>query len=262
MNALPAVPAPLPPGAETLAPRWRDDTLLDRLGPGFHREVALQPLPDPHWVARSEVLAGSLGLSDWLNTPEALAVLAGNAAPTTQRLPRASVYSGHQFGVWAGQLGDGRAVSLGEIDTANGPQELQLKGAGRTPYSRMGDGRAVLRSSIREFLCSEAMHALGIPTTRALALIGSPALVQRERAETVAVVTRVASSFLRFGHFEHFTHTARDEAALARLTDTVIDTFYPDCRATPNPPAALLAAVCERTAELMADWQAVGSATA
>jgi len=111
----------------------------------------------------------------------------------------ASVYSGHQFGVWAGQLGDGRALWLGEMDTPGGPMELQLKGSGLTPYSRMGDGRAVLRSSIREFLCSEAMHALGVPTTRALCVTGSALPVRREEIETAAVCTRVSPSFIRFG---------------------------------------------------------------
>ncbi len=132
-----------------------------------------------------------------MQTEQALQAFTGNAVlPGSQ--PYASVYSGHQFGVWAGQLGDGRAITVGE--TAAG-WELQLKGAGPTPYSRGGDGRAVLRSSIREFLCSEAMHALGIPTTRALCLTASHAPVYRETAETAAVVTRAAPSFIRFGHF-------------------------------------------------------------
>jgi uncharacterized protein YdiU (UPF0061 family) len=169
----------------------------------------------------------------------------------------ASVYSGHQFGVWAGQLGDGRALSLGEIDSPDGAQELQLKGAGRTPYSRMGDGRAVLRSSIREFLCSEAMAGLGIPTTRALCVTGSALPVRRETLETAAVVTRVAPSFIRFGHFEHFAHHGQ-HAALARLADFVIDHFYPECRDAATPVAALLEAVAHRSAALAAAWQAVG----
>jgi uncharacterized protein YdiU (UPF0061 family) len=172
--------------------------------------------------------------------------------------PLASVYSGHQFGVWAGQLGDGRALLLGETE---GGLEVQLKGAGRTPYSRMGDGRAVLRSSIREFLCSEAMHALGIPTTRALCVTGSDAPIRREEIETAAVVTRVAPSFIRFGHFEHFAARAQVDP-LRQLADYVIDRFYPACRATDkfagNPYAALLEAVSERTAAMVAQWQAVG----
>jgi serine/tyrosine/threonine adenylyltransferase len=145
-----------------------------------------------------------------------------------QASPLASVYSGHQFGHWAGQLGDGRAILLGELATPQGPQEVQLKGAGLTPYSRMGDGRAVLRSSIREFLCSEAMHALGIPTSRALCVTGSDAPVRREEMETAAVVTRTAPSFIRFGHFEHFS-TAGNTPSCASWPTFVIDHFYPDC---------------------------------
>ena len=144
----------------------------------------------------------------------------------------ASVYSGHQFGIWAGQLGDGRACLLGEL----AGQEIQLKGAGPTPFSRRGDGRAVLRSSIREFLCSEAMHGLGIPTTRALSVTGSDATVWREQAETAAVVTRVAPSFIRFGHLEHFSKSGQTEQ-LRQLADFVIANFYPHCLET-DPGAA------------------------
>ena len=235
---------------------WSDQGFMQVLGAPFSVQQPPQALPDVHWVAINEALGRALGLSDWLHTPQALALLAGNAQPPGSTT--ASVYSGHQFGAWAGQLGDGRALLLGEVDTPLGPQELQLKGAGLTPYSRMGDGRAVLRSSIREYLCSEAMHHLGIPTTRALALVGSPQPVRRETLETAAVVTRVAPSFLRFGHFEHFTHTQPDDAALRRLADATLERFYPDCRDQPEPYAALLGAVAARTARLMAQWQAVG----
>ena len=233
------------------------------LGGRFYTELAADALPDPHWVARSEACAAELGLpTDWWQRPEwnALAVLSGGALWPGMR-PLASVYSGHQFGSWAGQLGDGRALLLGEIETPAGPRELQLKGSGLTPYSRMGDGRAVLRSSIREFLCSEAMHALGIPTTRALCIVGSGLPVRREELETAAVVTRAAPSFIRFGHFEHFCHHDRDgslRAELRRLADFVIDGFYPACRDAANPYAALLEAVTLRTADLLAGWQAVG----
>jgi len=228
-----------------------------RLGPDFYTELQPTPLPSPYWVGRSRALARELGLEDhWLESSEALAALTGNQLLPGSR-PLASVYSGHQFGAWAGQLGDGRAISLGEIETAFGAQEIQLKGAGRTPYSRMGDGRAVLRSSIREFLCSEAMHGLGIPTTRALCVTGSDALVRREEIETAAVVTRTAPSFIRFGHFEHFSYSGQ-QAQLKTLADYIIDRFYPACRETQQPYAALLEAVSERTAHLMAAWQAVG----
>jgi len=228
------------------------------LGPAFHTRLAPTPLPAPYWVGRSRRVADLLGLAPaWSDDDAALAALTGNVElPGSD--PMATVYSGHQFGVWAGQLGDGRALLLGE--TASG-HEIQLKGAGRTPYSRMGDGRAVLRSSIREFLCSEAMHGLGIPTTRALCVTGSNAPIRRERIETAAVVTRVAPSFIRFGHFEHFAANGQF-TELRQLADFVIDRFYPACRTDErfagNPYAALLEAVSARTARLLAQWQAVG----
>ncbi|WP_295639157.1 protein adenylyltransferase SelO [uncultured Methylibium sp.] len=241
---------------QNAAPAWRSSGGLASLGSRFGTALPPQAVPAPHWVARSEALADELGLSGWLDTPVALEVLAGSAVADGSR-PFASVYSGHQFGVWAGQLGDGRALLLGEIETPAGAMELQLKGGGLTPYSRMGDGRAVLRSSIREFLCSEAMHHLGIPTTRALAVVGSPLPVRRESVETAAIVTRIAPSFVRFGHFEHFAHHDQ-HAALRVLADFVIDAHYPICRDAVNPYAALLEAVARRTATLLADWQAVG----
>jgi uncharacterized protein YdiU (UPF0061 family) len=228
------------------------------LGPAFFTALQPTPLPQPHWIGTSTDVANLLALDvDWMASDEALQVFTGNAR-LPDSTPLASVYSGHQFGVWAGQLGDGRALMLGE--TTDG-LEVQLKGSGRTPYSRMGDGRSVLRSSIREFLCSEAMHALRVPTSRALCVTGSPASVRREEIETAAVVTRVAQSFIRFGHFEHFA--ARDMLdELRTLADYVIDRYYPACRTTPQPGgnayAALLQAVSERTATLMAHWQAVG----
>ncbi len=242
--------------ASPTAVRWRTDGLLHRLGRPYLVPQSPQALPAAHWVAVQRELAAQLGLADWLGTPDALALLSGNAQPPHGTA--ASVYSGHQFGVWAGQLGDGRALLLGEVDTPLGPQELQLKGAGMTPYSRMGDGRAVLRSSIREYLCSEAMHHLGIPTTRALAIAGSPQPVRRETIESAAVVTRVAPSFLRFGHFEHWTHTEQDPQALKTLADAVIARFHPALSGGPEPYAAWLQEVAESTARLMAQWQAVG----
>ena len=228
------------------------------LGPAFFTELRPSPLPSPYWVGTSDAVAQLIGLdASRLRSHEALEAFTGNILLAGSR-PLASVYSGHQFGVWAGQLGDGRAILLGE--TASG-YEVQLKGAGRTPYSRMGDGRAVLRSSIREFLCSEAMHGLGVPTSRALCITGSAAPVRREEVETAAVVTRVARSFVRFGHFEHFAANGQ-ELQLRALADYVIDRYFPDCRDTAafgrNPYAALLHAVSERTARLMAQWQAVG----
>ncbi len=229
------------------------------LGGAFYTTQQADPVPEPHWVSVSARCAESLGWpADWWSSPEldALRVFSG-AGLWPGMKPLAGVYSGHQFGVWAGQLGDGRALLLGEVDAPGGGQELQLKGSGLTPYSRMGDGRAVLRSSIREYLCSEAMHALGVPTTRALCLIGSPLPVRRETLETAAVVTRVAPSFLRFGHFEHFAQQDPPDA-LRALADFTIEHYYPALRDAERPYAALLEAVTRRTARLVAHWQAIG----
>ena len=268
LHAMTTLAAAQPSPTETMVVQ-SPDALIWRnrfvgLGQAFFTPLAAQPMPEPHWVATSADCAQMLGLPPgWAQRPDwaALNVLSGNATwPGMQ--PLASVYSGHQFGVWAGQLGDGRALWLGELDTPSGPMELQLKGAGPTPYSRMGDGRAVLRSSIREFLCSEAMHHLGIPTTRALCVTGSALTVRREQIETAAVLTRVAPSFIRFGHLEHFSQSDpsrdNDPAALRRLVDFVIEHHYPACRSAEQPCVALLEQIALRTAELMADWQAVG----
>jgi uncharacterized protein YdiU (UPF0061 family) len=186
--------------------------------------------------------------------------------------PYATCYGGHQFGNWAGQLGDGRAINLGEVlDVSGSRWEIQLKGAGPTPYSRMGDGRAVLRSSIREFLCSEAMHHLGVPTTRALGLVTTGEEVVRDmfydgrpRPEPGAIVCRLAPTFLRFGNFEIFA--ARDETdLLRRLADHTIRAHFPEL-VPPSDPEALssdvyvawLSEVCQRTAALISQWMRVG----
>jgi serine/tyrosine/threonine adenylyltransferase len=222
--------------------------------------IAPTPLPDPYWIAVSTEAAELVGISLDSNQlpqdPDWLAVLAGNSAELGQHLfpkPMATAYSGHQFGHWAGQLGDGRAILLGELKH----QELQLKGAGMTRYSRMGDGRAVLRSSIREFLCSEAMHALGIPTTRALSLVGSKLPVRRETIETAAVCSRLAPSFVRIGHFEHYAANGL-HARLQELAAYLIEAHYPECQSSPTPYLALFKAISARNARCVAQWQAVG----
>jgi serine/tyrosine/threonine adenylyltransferase len=227
------------------------------LPPAFFTQLMPTPLPAPYLVALSESAARSLALDPAdLRSADTIGILAGNRVAERSK-PLAAVYSGHQFGVWAGQLGDGRAILLGDIASADGPVELQLKGAGMTPYSRMGDGRAVLRSSIREFLCSEAMHGLGIPTTRALSVVGSDQGVVRESIETAAVVVRMAPTFIRFGSFEHWYYNRRPEE-LKLLADYVIGRFYPALRDEENPYAALLEEVTRRTARMIAHWQAVG----
>ena len=248
------------PSSESLV--WRNR--FASLGETFFTHLSPTPLPDPYWICHNPALLCELGWPEQgLSTAEALLAFSGCAVPQGAE-PLASVYSGHQFGHWAGQLGDGRALSLGDVESALGPQEIQLKGAGPTPYSRRGDGRAVLRSSIREFLCSEAMQGLGIASTRALCLTGSPQPVYREEVETAAVVTRVAPSFVRFGHFEHFA--AREQHVdLQSLADHVIRHHLPDCtrRAAEgehqgNMYAVLLQIACERTAKMVAQWQSVG----
>lgn len=218
------------------------------------------PLPHPYWVAISPDAARLINLplgSNGLPTdPLWLDLLAGNCLKTKTiefDNPIATAYSGHQFGVWAGQLGDGRAILLGDLEG----QELQLKGAGKTLYSRMGDGRAVLRSSIREFLCSEAMHALGIPTSRALSVVGSKHAVRRESIETAAICARLAPSFIRIGHFEHHA-SLQNIVRLKELADLLIADFYPECANDSQPYLSLFGSICLRNAILVAQWQSVG----
>ena len=234
---------------------WQDGFL--QLGNAFFTPLRPTPLPDQFWGSTSPEVAAMVGLSpDWEQNEQNLKILSGNAF-LENNPSYATIYSGHQFGVWAGQLGDGRAIHLGTVQQDDQLYEIQLKGAGKTPYSRMGDGRAVLRSSIREFLCSEAMAGLGIPTTRALAITHSSAPVLREKLETASVVTRVAPSFIRFGHFEHFASNQQYEQ-LAQLADFVIVTHYPHLKDSTDPYLDLLKEVIHKSAELVAKWQAVG----
>ena len=231
----------------------------------FYTKLATTPLKNPRLVHADLDVASLLGLSALdLDDPAFLSIVSGSA-PLPGGETLAAVYSGHQFGVWAGQLGDGRAHLLGEIVGPHGNWEVQLKGAGMTPYSRMGDGRAVLRSSVREYLASQAMHGLGIPTTRALSLVSADNPVMRETVETAAVVARVAPSFVRFGSFEHWASRKRPDL-VRQLADYVIERFYPECLSgttgvTETPEARyvrFLEAVVRRTALLMANWQVVG----
>jgi uncharacterized protein YdiU (UPF0061 family) len=233
------------------------DNSFAALPDAFFTRLAPHGLPAPYLVCASDEVARLIGLDPAeLVRPEFREIFAGNSLPPGSEA-LAAVYSGHQFGVWAGQLGDGRAHLLGGLRTAGEHWEIQLKGAGRTPYSRGADGRAVLRSSIREFLCSEAMAGLGIPTTRALSVIGADLPVRREEVETAAVVARVAPSFVRFGSFEHWAAQGRKDE-LRQLADYVIDTFRPECRDAADPHVALLADASRRTGEMVAHWMAVG----
>ncbi|HUH91201.1 MAG TPA: YdiU family protein, partial [Lysobacter sp.] len=224
------------------------------------------PVAAPHLLAHSAEMAARLGISEEdIASPGFARVFAGNERlPGMQ--PFASNYGGHQFGHWAGQLGDGRAISLGEVVNAAGERwELQLKGAGPTPYSRTADGRAVLRSSVREFLCSEAMHHLGVPTTRALSLIGTGEAVVRDMfydghpaPEPGAIVCRAAPSFLRFGNFE-LPASRGNTALLRQLADFCIRRDFPHLS---GEGEALYGhwfrEVCERTAVMVAHWMRVG----
>jgi uncharacterized protein YdiU (UPF0061 family) len=233
------------------------DNVPRQVSGASYTRVAPTPVAAPRLLAWSDDLGERLGIG---RADAALVeVLAGNRVlPGMQ--PYAARYGGHQFGHWAGQLGDGRAITLGEVIARDGSrQELQLKGAGRTPYSRTADGRAVLRSSLREFACSEAMHWLGVPTTRALSLVGTGESVIRDMfydghpaPEPGAVVCRVAPSFLRFGNFQ--IHAARNEPeALKRLVDYTIRNFFPELSYE-----QFFQEVCARTARLMVDWMRLG----
>ena len=234
------------------------------LGSAFYTRLEPQGLTAPRLLHVNTELATRMGLStELLKSEEFVQIMAGNQPlPGGQTL--AAVYSGHQFGNWAGQLGDGRAHLLGAIENPVHPEqpplEVQLKGAGLTPYSRMGDGRAVLRSSIREYLASHAMKALGIPTTEALSIVVSDDKVFRETVETAAVVSRVAPSFVRFGSFEHWANKPKQ---LRELLHYVVEYFYPQ-RGTPGIQTdtelvlALFREVVRRSAQMVAHWQTVG----
>jgi len=228
--------------------------------------VGPTPVTAPTLLAHSRDVASLLGLDDGDVASPAFAQVFGGNALLPGMQPYAGNYGGHQFGHWAGQLGDGRAITLGEaVNPAGERWELQLKGAGPTPYSRTADGRAVLRSSIREFLCSEAMHHLGVPTTRALSLVGTGEAVMRDMfydghptPEPGAVVCRVAPSFLRFGHYQ--LPTSRGETELLRaLVDFTIRRDFPHLAGEGEALyAAWFAEVCERTAVMVAHWMRVG----
>jgi len=229
-----------------------------RLPEAFHHRPEPAPFPGAACLATSPAMCARLGLDAQTLAQEPWLGACTRGADLPGAEPVASVYAGHQFGVFVPQLGDGRAKLLGEVRTARGEHwELQVKGAGPTRFSRGADGRAVLRSSIREYLVSEAMAALGIPTTRAVALYGSSLRVLRERVESGAIVLRAAPSFLRFGHFEYF-HYNGYSARLRELIDYALAHDYPHLQEAPDPVAEMLEEVIARTARMIADWQAVG----
>ena len=224
----------------------------------FYQKTQPAHLPHPQLLHFNQLAAELIQLKpDQANRIDAADYLCGNRLlPGSE--PVAGLYAGHQFGYFVPQLGDGRALLLGDVPgNNNGRWELQLKGAGPTPYSRGSDGRAVLRSSIREYLCSEAMHGLGIPTTRALSLVGGVLPVYRETEETAAVVMRLSPSFIRFGSFEVFFSRSQPDA-IRTLADFVIAHHFPQFTADTDKYQHFLAAVVSLTAQLMAQWQAVG----
>lgn len=235
---------------------------ISALGERFVERRDPTPLPDPYLVAFNPDVAELLGFDGReAERPEFLRLASGNArfGPIPSY---AAVYAGHQFGTYVTQLGDGRAIGLGEIRSPSGERyEWQLKGAGFTAFSRFADGRAVLRSTVREYLASEALHHLGIPTTRALAIAGSDFPVYREKVETAAVLSRIAPTHVRFGSFEYF-HYRRLHDDLKRLADYAIENFFAHLTEVSETEryARFLGEVVERTARLIAQWQAIGFA--
>jgi len=234
------------------------DNSYARLPERFFARLAPTPVPAPRLIRLNDDLARHLGIDpDRLAAPDGVEMLAGNRLPEGAE-PLAMAYAGHQFGNWVPQLGDGRAVLLGEVHDRDGVRrDIQLKGAGRTPFSRMGDGRAALGPVLREYIVSEAMAALGIRTTRALAVVTTGAQILREGLQPGAVLTRVAQSHVRVGTFEFFANRG-DTEAVRLLADYVIARHYPDATGAERPYRALLETVIDRTAELVASWQLIG----
>jgi protein adenylyltransferase len=234
------------------------DNTYVRLPPRFYAALPPTPVAEPRLVRLNVNLAELLGLdAESLRGPEGVAVLAGNLVPEGAA-PMALAYAGHQFGHFVPQLGDGRALLLGEVVGRDGARrDLQLKGSGPTPFSRGGDGRAALGPVLREYIVSEAMHALGVPTTRTLAAVTTGELVYRETRLPGAVLTRVAASHARVGTFQYFAARDDDEA-VRLLADYVIARHYPEVAAEEHPYRALLRAVALRQAALVARWLLVG----
>jgi serine/tyrosine/threonine adenylyltransferase len=234
------------------------DNTFSRLPQAFYRLVKTTHLPKPYLVSFNKQVADLIGIdSSEAAKPNFVEYFIGNKMLNGSQ-PLAAIYAGHQFGSFVSQLGDGRAILLGEaLNKAGNRFDIQLKGAGMTPFSRMGDGRAVLRSTIREYLCGEAMHALGIPTTRALCIVGSDATVYRETVETAAVLTRISPSHVRFGSFELFYYRGQHEQ-VQQLLDYVIKEFYPQLIDSRDKYVDFLREITMRTAKLMAKWQSVG----
>jgi len=247
-----------PAAQETLLPIASFSNSFARLPERFFARQAPTPVASPHLIKFNDALAAELGLDATAITANgAAAIFAGNALPPGMD-PIAMAYAGHQFGGFTPQLGDGRAILLGEvIDNTGNRRDIQLKGAGRTIFSRGGDGRAALGPVLREYLISEAMHALGIPTTRALAAVTTGEVVNRERRLPGAVFTRILASNIRVGTFQYFAARG-DVEALKTLADYVIARHYPALQDAEDPYLALLKSVLDRQASLIAQWMSIG----
>ena len=235
------------------------------LGGRFARELPELAVPwqadsveDPHLLVLNDALATDLGLStEWLRSPEGLRFLVGNLVPESAT-PVAQAYAGHQFGGFVPRLGDGRALLLGELSTIDGAlRDLHLKGSGRTPFARGGDGLAAVGPMLREYVISEAMHALGVPTTRSLAVVATGRPVFRDTPLPGAVLARVASSHLRVGSFQ-YAAAVGDADLLRRLADQAIERHHPAARENPNPYLGLLESVIAAQADLIAKWMLIG----
>ena len=251
------MPAPSP---ETVAkrPLIPFDNSYARLPAGFFARLDPTPVAKPQMIVFNRALAQELGLdADALDGEEGAEIFAGNEVPEGAE-PLAMAYAGHQFGQFVPQLGDGRAILLGEVVDRNGRRrDIQLKGSGPTPFSRRGDGRAALGPVLREYLLSEAMHALGVPTTRALAAVLTGEQVRREEMLPGGVITRVAGSHVRVGTFQYFAARGGEDAVRV-LADYVMDRHYPELKGAEQPYLALLDAVMERQAQLIAKWMSIG----
>ncbi|KVX01331.1 protein adenylyltransferase SelO [Shewanella frigidimarina] len=225
---------------------------------GFYSQVYPLPISNPHWLGWSDDAAQLIGLEK-PNTELLMQLSANYAAPGASYY--AQVYSGHQFGGYTPRLGDGRSIILGEAIGPNGAWDVALKGGGPTPYSRQGDGRAVMRSAVREFLVSEALAALNVPTSRALAVIGSDLPVWRESQETAAITVRLAKSHIRFGHFEYFFHSEPGDAAkLTQLVNFTIQQHFPHLSTDAAGYKQWFYEVVQSTAKMIAHWQSIGFA--
>ncbi|MGB1322611.1 MAG: protein adenylyltransferase SelO [Vibrio gallaecicus] len=226
----------------------------------FYTPVQPTPLSNVQWLAWNKKLALELGFPEFEQcSEELLSTLSGTSEPAPF-FPLAMKYAGHQFGSYNPDLGDGRGLLLTQVVAKSGETfDLHLKGAGKTPYSRMGDGRAVIRSTVREYLCSEAMAGLKIPTTRALAMMSSDTPVYREKQEKGALLVRVSESHIRFGHFEHLFYT-NQIAEHKLLADKVLEWHFPECLEDEKPYASMFNLIVDRTAEMVALWQANGFA--